>query len=145
MLTFVGSTPDLHEAADKTQEDELVGTFEMFFQHLVSLPFLHAFSTAFMLVVWYCRLGWPLSARLSSRLRLREPPVLRGCFNRLKNDEQARVNSSVLGLLPDFILVLFLKCVQQAQCRSERELHLEWSTATYGHLVEAVFNRVVQL
>jgi hypothetical protein len=26
----------------------------------------------------------------------------------------------VLGLLPDFILVLFLKCVQQAQCRRER-------------------------
>ncbi len=25
-----------------------------------------------------------------------------------------------LALLPDFILVLFLKCVQQAQCRSER-------------------------
>ena len=35
-------------------------------------------------------------------------------------DKQARVNNSVLDLLPEFILVLFLKYVQQAQCRSER-------------------------
>ena len=40
------------------EEELLTETFEIFFQILISLPFLHAFSTAFIITTCYCRLDW---------------------------------------------------------------------------------------
>jgi len=62
----------------------------------ISVPFRHL----------YARQLWMLMRNIQNSAYMRS--------------RQSAMWADALALLPDFILVLFLKCVQQTQCRSER-------------------------